>query len=125
MNAVEKLEAAIAKLEELREASTKPTGAASWYQGQDRKRYEGSREVYSGPDENAPGSQDIVRFAEPEDAELVVVLYRTIDAQLAVMLEARSVYLKWGISGDVALMKYGHAYALADAILGVSDADVG
>lgn len=136
MNAVEKLEAAIAKLEALHEASTKPTGAAHWYQGRERKRDERHTEVYSGPDERTPGSQEIVNFAEPEDAELVVVLHRTIEPQLAILRASIEAVQDWldpdsriGWEPQDGPHPNGPAFAavlaLADAILGVSDADVG
>ena len=85
MSAVDEIEAAIGKLEELRAASDDDTTPAAWM---------------LGDDPNARGTDVVARYA-PEaergeviaenvygpDAELIVTLHRTIDAQLAILRE--------------------------------------
>lgn len=119
MNPTEKLEAAIAKLELLREGSTQPTGGVAWYQGRDSRRYEWATEVYTGPDENAPGSADVITVFNPFDAELIVTLHRTIDVQLDLLHAAADMKLVYRPNGDGwDSTRFGWAVlALANAIL--------
>lgn len=116
MNAVERLEAAITKLEALRdEAFDGPwTARGSGVRNGDHWYVIADDEAIAYISAN-DGQDEGLR--QPT-AELIATMHRTIEVQLAVMLEARAVYLKWGISGDAVLMKYPHAYAFADAILG-------
>ena len=86
MTAVEEIRAAIEKLTELKNMSTQPVESAYWVQGANRKRYESAREVYTGPE--AAGSSDVATCFNRHDAELIVTLHRTIDAQLAILKEA-------------------------------------
>jgi hypothetical protein len=105
MNAVEKLEAAITKLETLK-ADAKP-----------------------GPWTIAPPHNIDVDWrcidshggvcladATVADAELIVTLHRTIDAQLAILRAALAIERVWPIENGGA-----NVVALADAILGGSD----
>jgi len=115
MNAVERLQAAIEKLEALKAASTQPTDGNAWIQGRLTHRYEGVGDVYTGPNENTPGSADIVTYIQPEDAELIVTLHRTIDAQIRVLEEGKR---EWYRSSTYPTDVAHAAIALADAILG-------
>lgn len=110
MTPVERLNAAFEKLEELRAASTQPTGGKAWIQGRPWRHYEQATEVYTG--EMDVDSQDVVHgLPEPADAELICTLHRTIDAQVSILMANR------------ADAEYGRepsllALNLADAILG-------
>jgi hypothetical protein len=118
MNAVETIQTAIDKLTALKSKSTQPTDGTNWVRGRDEKRYESSRDVYTGPNEDTAGSADIIFGIDPVDASLIVTLHRTIDAQLDFLRTARGFYGA-GISGpDVANLFAEHALALARAITG-------
>lgn len=84
------------------------------------------------PDEKHPNGWDGVMVAQTSDdiegslvAELIVTLHRTIDAQLAILREARRVNIQWFAveyepaydSGGPTSKSYVAALALADAIL--------
>lgn len=116
MTPVERLQAAIDKLERLKAKSTQPTGGRdSWLQGSIRRPFEDDGEVYSGPVE-VRVSSDIITHIQAEDAQLIVTLHRTIDAQLAILrdvLEAANIERNWDT-----LVYTLNALALADAILG-------
>lgn len=114
MNPVERLQAAIEKLETLKAESTEPTGGRdSWLQGSIRRPFEDDGEVYSGPVE-VRVSSDIITHIQAEDARLIVTLHRTIDAQLAIL---RSAFGDSSGSHDEP-NAFRLALALADAILG-------
>lgn len=84
----DRVRAAIAKLERLRDAATQPTDGNAWIQGRSSRRYENPTEVFSGPNENTPGSADIVTYIREEDAELIATLHRTIEPVLEVLRSA-------------------------------------
>lgn len=73
MNAVERLEAAIAKLETLKAKST----GGEWIT--DRSG------LHSISEEYTYGSVHVGRLEDGEDESLIVTLHRTIDAQLAIL----------------------------------------
>lgn len=112
MSAVERVEAAIAKLEDLRGAAA-PGVWVAWREGlPGRERF--------GVETGAEGADVVWRAARAADAELVEVLHRTIDAQLAILRDNLTRYgdkLEDGwlptIGGPLA-----NVLALVDAILG-------
>lgn len=109
----ERLEAAIEKLEALKAESTQPTGGKAWIQGRPWRHYEKPTEVYTG--EMSIDSQDIVHgLPEPADAELIVTLHRTIDAQIYILKAA--LVRKVNRFGEYVFAD--EAVALAGAILG-------
>ena len=116
MTAVDEIQAAIVKLTELRGLSTQPVESQHWLQGMDRKRYESPREIYTGPE--AEGSADIAICFNPHDAELIVTLHRTIDAQLDTLRTARGFYGAALTGPEVATLFAEHALILARAING-------
>jgi hypothetical protein len=103
MNAVERLEAAIGKLETLKAEST----PGRW--DVDRVGF-GVRAFF---DNEFNGNTLIceVRHGKP-DADLIVTLHRTIDAQLAILRSGRN------ITSRESEYTFDLALALADAILG-------
>lgn len=110
MNALERLEAAIAKLEAER-ASAEPGVWAIDSAQLDQPGFMFAPRVCAGCGRNCA--------LEPEDAALIVTLHRTIEPQLAL--------LRYGLQQEQARVKYpGYWYspvdpgvlALADAILG-------
>lgn len=104
MNAKEKLEAAITKLEDLKAASTPgPWDVAQHYS------FDSDAISYGG---DAPGVFATFSEAIEEDAELIVTLHRTIDAQLAILLSCTH------LRGFPATPTERDVLALADAILG-------
>lgn len=122
MSAVEEIQAAIDKLTEMKAASTQPTGGrTSWMKGNPkRNRFEGLGDIFTGPEDHE--SRDIATHMVEEDAELVVTLHRTIDAQLAILHEGLKVATHFGtlaanIVGSVRI-PLDHALALARAING-------
>lgn len=101
MTPVEKLQAAIEKLEHHVDES--------WhgFYGVSRGQIEAS---------NPGGARRVSGTLRREDAELIVTLHRTIDAQLAILrdvLEAANIERHWDT-----LVYTLNAVALADAILG-------
>jgi hypothetical protein len=113
VNAVERLEAAITKLETLRAESTPG-------------RWVAEDESFNGPyvrawfDNEFNGNTGIAgtRHGMP-DADLIVTLHRTIDAQLAILRAARDDFERFGRKPS---KFFENDVALADAILGGSDA---
>lgn len=112
MNAVERLEAAIVKLVELRDSALP---APWWLYCEDHA----GPSVLSGP---RMGGRIVVQewMVDLADAELIVTLHRTIDAQLAILRNALR------IIQDGSNPSYTVMYALvpleltlADSILGV------
>ena len=113
MNAVERIEAAIERLEARRDAST-------------RGRWEFSLDPFSESVAYVIGSSEAYELASDlieEDADLIVTLHRTIDAQLAILREAH----RFATHRYAALFTFPYipsdwnAVALADAILGAPD----
>lgn len=112
MNAVEKLEAAITKLE-AEHASAEPGVWALDSAQLDQPGFMFAPRVCAGCGRNCA--------LEPEDAALIVTLHRTIEPQLVTL---RAALGDSGGSHDEP-GAFESALKLADAILGVSDADVG
>lgn len=117
MNPAEKIQAAIDKLEALKAASQgeywyRSIGGISAYGGEFGVEAEGIAWTRDG--ERSIGLPQMTST----DAELVVTLHRTIDAQLAI--------LEQGVRYMTAGIRFGAiettALALAEAILGDSDA---
>jgi hypothetical protein len=98
VNAVERLEAAITKLEGLR-GSKPESGDREWTQR--------GRTIFAF--DGTPVAKDVLSW----DRDLIVTLHRTIDAQLAILRHVRAHY-----SGDLGISTNRHVVALADAILG-------
>lgn len=111
MNAVEKLEAAIAKLEELRDQSSLGPWCAWKLRGNTGRMTYGIEDAYG---------EDIAVIRSSPESELIEILHRTVDAQLAILRHALGL-LRDGYYVAAAPTEI----ALADAILGVSDADIG
>jgi hypothetical protein len=104
---VEKLEAAIAKLERLREFSNGTSWSSSPVGGTGYRDIEIVIRADNFPD----GFDDrIAEVPDAGDARLIVTLHRTIDAQLRI--------LNRGVRDDEELWHDLEALALADAILG-------
>lgn len=87
MNAAETIQAAIDKLEALRDNS----GAWDWRRrhqhgeyGESIGSWENLHGYYDNPDE-VVNTKTVAQNILPEDAELIVTLHRTIDAQLAIL----------------------------------------
>lgn len=121
MKAAETIQAAIDKLESLKAESTQPTHGGSWIQGSDKKPFETRGEVYSGPLSDI--SSDVASWISPSDADLIVTLYRTIDAQLAILSDAArawadSLPMAMFGGGDMREGIYAYHLVLARAILG-------
>jgi hypothetical protein len=109
VNAVERLEAAIAKLEVLREAARGGPWSA-WHS----ESPDGNSAVEAPThDEDNPW---LVVAGEAPDVDLIVTLHRTIEPQLAILRTAAASHHEWRI--DSALGAHVDAYAIADAILG-------
>lgn len=106
MNAVERLEAAITKLERLKVDSW-PT--LNIYRLDDRLIVAGEDD-----DDHAPIVFDRSRTSSVGDSELVVTLHRTIDAQLAILRTILH-YVRFGLHRGFVVEE---GLALADAILG-------
>jgi hypothetical protein len=100
MNAVERLEAAITKLETLKGSSS----PGVWATGDDGDIY---------IDRESIGHFRWFANTWNPDADLIVTLHRTIDAQLAILRHVRAHF-----SGDLGISTNRHVVALADAILG-------
>jgi hypothetical protein len=81
MTAVEEIQTAIENLTELKSMSTQPVESTHWVQGADR--HQSAREIYTGP--VAAGSSDVATCFNRNDAELIVTLHRTVDAQLGIL----------------------------------------
>jgi hypothetical protein len=79
MSAVEEIEAAIAKLTELREKSL----SGPWEAWKQYNPLSGNIYGLEARDEN------VAKFYSPFEVELVEVLHRTIDAQIAILRGAR------------------------------------
>jgi hypothetical protein len=90
MTAVEEIRAAIEKLTELKNMSTQP---------------------------DATGSSDVATCFNRHDAELIVTLHRTIDAQLAILRHVAEHY-----RGDLGIGTNRYVVALARAINGEATA---
>lgn len=106
MTPVQRLQAAIDRLESLREEA--PPGPWEHWLSQ------ASRVLYSGLDLDHPISAEEVLTAHSKySTQLVEVLHRTIDAQLAILRSYSKV-------ADLAIYSpvHEHVRALADAILG-------
>ena len=116
MNAVERIQAAIDKLNAERDASTPPTDGPAWIQGRADHRFERTSEVYTGPDSDTDGSADVVSNSEPADAALIVTLHRAIDAQLAILTDFLNALTQMARPWEPPVGN--PTMALADAILG-------
>lgn len=108
MNPVEKLEGAIAKLELLKGAKT----PAPWWRGMN----DGFSFTIEGPESDShPVAQRLIG----PDAEMMVTLHRTIDAQLRILTLGLRDYEHHGdMRMSLPLDHSIAALALADAILG-------
>ena len=115
MTAVEEIQAAIEKLTAQRDESTPGPWAVDDADKCSVYTIDGGATILQPEDwyprgDNRPAG----------NAQLVLTLHRTIDAQLAILREPLAVYEKWNIDGDTELEKFPHAYALARAINGVT-----
>jgi len=121
---VERLNAAIEKLEALKAGSTQ--GLWEALPADEYVPREGELDIFGPDDEfldyrseralrpDGPYAEDAGYFRRPDDARLIVTLHRTIDAQLAILEQGQRyvrVGLRFGAIETTAL-------ALADAILG-------
>jgi hypothetical protein len=106
MNAAETIQAAIEKLER-QKADTTP---GPWRVV--NESLQGSRHDYDPMIDAGDYAASSERFVRPADAELIVTLHRTIDAQLVIL---RSGLAHAGYADQVIPV---HARALAEAILG-------
>lgn len=111
MNPAEKIQAAIDKLDALRIASG--TEAWTWESGEDLGANVRSEQFGVRFTTGYVGNND-----SRNDAELIVTLHRTIDAQLELLRHA----LRFIRQHPSANGYTGPAFTLADAILGDSDA---
>lgn len=105
MNAVETLGAAIHKLETLKAAGTE----GEWWMNPIERG-----EVFIEGDP-AAGEYPLAEVHEHADAELIVTLHRTIDAQLAILRAALDDFERYGSKPS---KFFENDLALADAILG-------
>jgi len=111
MSAVEEIQAAITKLTDLRTLAV--SQPLSVYERDSLLVVVGEAE-----DDDAPILFDVSRAGGSADAHMIVTLYRTIDAQLAILREvvtASTIEQNW-----VTLVYTETALALARAINGVS-----
>ena len=75
------------------------------------------------------GVHEIADFMHAENAELIVTLHRTIDAQLAILRAGRTAATLWAQARDYADLSgwaqeaFALAEPLADAILGIESGD--
>lgn len=108
MTAVERLQAAIEKLESMREEA--PPGPWEHWPSQS------SRRLYSGLDLDHPiSAEEVLRADSKYSTQLIEVLHRTIDAQLLMLrtvLDAANIERNWDT-----LVYTEATLALADAIL--------
>jgi len=118
MNAVEKLEAAIGKLE----AAKRYAPDGPWSVETRSRQFMGGAGGYIETSLVAAHGEPLMTEAYANTAALIVTLHRTIDAQLVILRTAkyRRVHMPRG-SG----IPISDELALAEAILGVSDADIG
>jgi hypothetical protein len=109
MNAAEKIQAAIERLEELRDAATD----GPWFVTHERSTWPRVWGNNDGDDADAVASTE----SGTSNAQLIVTLHRTIDAQLAVLTRAYNDIVRetHRYGGNGAL---GPAVALAEAICG-------
>ncbi len=121
MTPVERLQAAIEKLESMRAACT----PGDW--DFESMPETGESRIYSGADGFAFMSATTVTFfpvpggMKPNDAELIVTLHRTIDAQISILravLARAEVKIAGGGVERAVWSNARDALALADAILG-------
>jgi hypothetical protein len=110
VNAGEKLEAAVTKLELLRRDSTSD-GWVGW------KQYSPLRGWAFGVEDSFGENVMRVETHNVNDAELVEVLHRTVAPQLGFLIDALA-RLRADVGGGNPEVHYRHALALADAILG-------
>lgn len=114
MSAVERLEAAIAKLETQKAEST----PGEWNA---RQAFNIDGEVV-GHDINTATAYELgCTFTPNSDAELIVTLHRTIDAQLAFLraaVESVPIWIEDGATEAEVVEDLERELALADAILG-------
>jgi len=98
MTALEEIEAAIANLTRLKAESTQwqpdpdMPELAGWYVDSDGSGLQGVFAIK----ELFRGGHAVALYADPPDAELIVTLHRTIDAQLAILGAASSSILETG-----------------------------
>lgn len=111
MTPVEKLEAAIAKLEKQRADSNDDSRQARWNVAGTFRNSSEILSSYSGEDDG----EVIASGVYTPDAHLMVTLHRTIDAQLA-LLKLSVTYIDGWLKGGLELGR--EVVALADAILG-------
>ena len=114
MNAVERLQAAIEKLEALKAGAS----GGPWVIAPPRDVEFESRCIWGAKD-HGDGEGLCLADAESADADLIVTLHRTIDAQLAILRNVVEVseYVGLGKEGErIAMIQ--NALDLADAILG-------
>jgi len=109
MNAVEKLEAAITKLEEIK--------AVGWPCAEYTRG--AVRHIARNCDISCDDEDHYEGWDRYETAPALMVLIATIDAQLAILRHVLT-----HMRGDLGISTNRHVVALADAILGASDADV-
>jgi hypothetical protein len=106
VNAVEEIEAAIAKLTKLRDDSS----VGVWYQSM----------VGISSKTETMGRYSVIGDVADEDTALIVTLHRTIDAQLDFLRTARGFYGA-GLTGDAASSLFAeHALQMARAINGTT-----
>lgn len=108
---IERLQAAIEKLKQQRK-DTFGQGEHGWWveEQQANPAFEAEVRAKGVPDGFHDG---IAMVQDIADAELIVTLHRTIDAQLAILRHVATHY-----SGDLGIGTNRHVVALADAILG-------
>ena len=106
MTVVERLEGAIAKLEQLK-ADSLP---GPWFITYERERWP---RVWGNSD--GQDADQVAKTHHRGDADLIVTLHRTIDAQLAILKAAREDFAKFGRKPSEF---FDNDLALADAILG-------
>ena len=114
MNAVERLEAAIEKLETLKVASDDNPAPAVWRVS---PHGEWGVDIVSRYPSDEKDNEVIAERVYTPDADLIVTLHRTIDAQLAILRILHAAWQIWGITEHGRRMKV-NVVALADAILG-------
>lgn len=118
MTPVERLQAAIKKLE-LERAESFGQGAHPWWveKQEANPAFEAEVRARGVPDGFHDG---IAMVQDCTDATLIVTLHRTIDAQLEILREAYRYYRIFGVEA-IPITKHGlNAVALADAILGTA-----